>query len=171
VEPSTSYSVAGIYSFGRGLIDRGTILGGDTSYTWMRSLSEGDIVMSKLNGWEGAVAVVPPAFDGYCVSSEYPTFRPDRTRLISEYFHGIARSPWFWEALNRNARGSMVRRRRINPSQFLNAEVWLPPIPTQVNVAGQLETIGRIEKLHIAARARIDALAPAALNEAFSYLT
>lgn len=168
IQVDASYMVAGLYSFGRGLIDRGTISGSETSYRSMRSLSDGDIVMSKLNGWEGAVAVVPAAFAGYCVSSEYPVFRADPVRLVTGYFDGIARSPWFWDALNRNARGSMVRRRRINADQLLDTEVWLPPIEAQARIAGQLRVIRRVEELQAVARARRDALIPAALNEAFS---
>lgn len=171
LHPSTSYAIAGIYSFGRGLIDRGRILGGETSYQVMRSLSDGDVVMSKLNGWEGAIAVVPPEFEGYCVSPEYPVFRVDRTGLDPSYFDGIARSPWFWEELNRGARGSMVRRRRINAMQLLDTEIWLPPIETQARIAGQLKTIRQVEELHAVARARRDALVPAALHEAFGHLS
>jgi len=71
VEPADHYPIAGIYSFGRGFIDRGKIAGADTAYSALTPLSVSDIVVSKLNGWEGAIAVVGPRFDGFCVSSEY----------------------------------------------------------------------------------------------------
>ncbi len=116
VDPSAEYRLAGVYSFGRGLIDRGRITGADTAYKTFTVLSEGDVVVSKLNGWEGAVAVVGSEFAGTCVSSEFPVFKVDRSRLLPEYFRGIARSQWFWDALDAATRGSMVRRRRINSS-------------------------------------------------------
>lgn len=171
VQPSQRYQIAGIYSFGRGLIDRGAIDGAETSYRTLTTMSEGDIVLSKLNGWEGAVAVVAPHFDGYCVSSEYPTFKPDRSRLLPAFFVGIARSPAFWDDLNSNARGSMVRRRRINAKEFLATRIWLPQMETQQGVARLLQMVDRATLGRDSCNQRIDALLPAALNQTFASLS
>lgn len=171
VQAGQRYLIAGIYSFGRGLINRGAIDGAETSYRTFTPLEVGDIVVSKLNGWEGAVAVVGPRFDGYCVSPEYPTFKADRTQLDPDFFGGIARSPWFWEALNSSARGSMVRRRRISATQFLRAELWLPPIETQQAIAQQLQHLDTSAALRLERQAHLSAVVPAALNEAFAGLS
>lgn len=168
VEPANGYLIAGIYSFGRGLINRGLIQGAETSYATMTRLATGDVVVSKLNGWEGAVAVVGDEFDGFHVSSEYPTFVPDRDRLLPEFFAGIARAPSFWDDLNASARGSMVRRRRINPSEFLSTRVWLPPVDVQATTARALAMSTETGRRRRSAGERIDALVPAALNEAFA---
>jgi type I restriction enzyme S subunit len=170
-EPAKEYLIAGIYSFGRGLIDRGPMAGSDTSYTTLTRLKVGDIVLSKLNGWEGAVAVVDEAFAGYHVSSEYPTFAPDRTSLLPEFFIGIARAPSFWADLNTSARGSMVRRRRINPKEFLATRAWLPPVDVQAHVARTIDRVGAVGGARVAVSTRVDALLPAALNEAFAALS
>jgi type I restriction enzyme S subunit len=171
VEPAEEYLIAGIYSFGRGLIDRGPMSGSETSYSTLTRLSAGDIVVSKLNGWEGAVAVVDEAFAGYHVSSEYPAFSPDRQAVLPEFFAGIARSPRFWDDLNTSARGSMVRRRRINPKEFLATHVWLPPVDIQARVAQAIARARTISDARGATAARVDALLPAALNEAFAGLS
>lgn len=170
VEPMTNYQVAGLYSFGRGLIDRGSMLGAQTSYKTFTVLSEGDIVVSKLNGWEGAVAVVDRRFDGFCVSSEYPTFKP-ASALLPAFFGGVARAPWFWEALNSNTRGSMVRRRRINSREFLGTDVWLPPMETQLQIAEWLEILDRSSEARSGLREWAEALVPSAMNEAFAGLS
>jgi type I restriction enzyme, S subunit len=170
VEPDERYPLAGIFSFGKGLIDRGIITGIDTSYSTLTKLRAGDVVVSKLNGWEGAVAVVDDYFDGFHVSSEYPTFKTRPGDLRADYFRGIARSPAFWSELNANARGSMVRRRRINPSEFLAAEVWLPPIDTQEAIARSVDKVNEVSNSYAHRSARIDALLPAALNAAFANL-
>jgi hypothetical protein len=165
-----TYRIAGIYSFGRGFIDRGAIPGRDTSYKEFTKLSIGDVVVSKLNGWEGAVAVVSPTFDGYCVSSEYPVFELDASVLLPGFFDGVARSPSFWAELDRKARGSMVRRRRINPSEFLSAEIWVPPLDVQVRVARKIASVVALSERRRESIARLEALVPAALNEVFSGL-
>lgn len=170
VRAEGEYQIAGLYSFGRGLIDRGSMSGAETSYKSLTVLDEGDIVVSKLNGWEGAVTVVGPRFAGHCVSSEYPTFKADPAQLRSGFFAGIARSPWFWEALNANTRGSMVRRRRINSTEFLATEIWLPPTVEQERISELLATLDLGMAARSDATAIATALTPAALNQAFAAL-
>jgi type I restriction enzyme, S subunit len=171
VEPANHYPIAGIYSFGRGLIDRGKISGTDTAYSELTILSVGNIVVSKLNGWEGAVAVVSPHFNGFYVSPEYPVFKADEECLLPTFFHGVARSPWFWKALNSTAKGSMVRRRRITGAGFLGTPIWLPPLNEQIRAAAELHAIDRASRARQNARVRVGALLPAALNEAFADLS
>ena len=168
VEPERTYMVAGIYSFGRGLIDRGPIRGFETSYRTLTRINASDVVVSKLNGWEGAVAVVDDRFAGYFVSSEYPTFIVDLDRLLPEFFKGIPRSPWFWDALNSGARGSMVRRRRISENEFLKAEVWLPSIETQQRAVRHLEVLDVVKKHRSRADEVTNALMPSLLNHQFA---
>ena len=168
VQADETYRVAGIYSFGKGLIDRGSIKGSQTSYKSLIRLSAGDVVVSKLNGWEGAVAVVDDQFAGAHVSSEYPTFHPKPDRLTPEFFRGIARSPSFWRALDANTRGSMVRRRRINPRHFLATGAWVPPIETQRQMARQLERLTVADRVAALMEAEAGALVPSALNEVFA---
>lgn len=103
VEPSAEYRIAGTYSFGKGLIDRGLMAGAETSYKTLTRLDAGNVVMSKLYGWEGAVAVVDDAFHHAHVSGEYPTFVVDENRMLPGFFRGIARSPAFWARLDRQS--------------------------------------------------------------------
>jgi hypothetical protein len=168
VEPTNRYRIAGIYSFGRGLINRGPIAGAETAYSRLAMIRTGEIVVSKLNGWEGAIAVVPEEFDGYYVSSEYPVFSVRSELLSSEYFVNVASSRVLWDSLNSSARGSMVRRRRISPTQFLAAHIWVPPMQVQLDVVRTLRRTGRVGNLRNAATERVNALIPAALNAAFT---
>lgn len=167
VDAADQYRIAGIYSFGRGLIDRGLISGADTSYKTLTVLEEGDVVVSKLGGWEGAVAVVEPRFRGFCVSSEFPTFTPDQSALAPAFFQGLARSPRFWQQVAAGTRGSMARRKRITTSEFLATEAWLPTLADQARVAKQLSSIDEVSRSRLAVLERLEALLPAALNEAF----
>lgn len=174
VQPSERYRIAGVYSFGRGLIDRGWIAGAETSYSTLTRVGTGDIVLSKLNGWEGAIAVVDEQFDGSYVSSEYPVFAPRPGVLAPEYFAGVAASPAFWESLDASARGSMVRRRRINPKQFLATHIWVPPIDFQHSVSRLLASVHEIKDARQSATDRLAACLPSSLNATFgsaSYAT
>lgn len=171
VEPLIDYRIAGIYSFGRGLIDRGQISGSDTSYKTLTRLDEGNIVISKLNGWEGAVAVVDSSFHHAHVSGEFPTFVVDHGRLLPGFFRGIARSPELWQQLDGTVRGSMVRRRRISASDFMRASIWLPSLEHQRRVAQGIDDLDLIVERSDRSAVRAGAMVPALLNREFGSIS
>lgn len=168
IEATKTYRIAGLYSFGKGLLHRKEILGADTSYKTFTVLHQGDVVISKLGGWEGAVTVVGPEFDGYCVSSEYPTFKIVDQACRPGFILGVTRSPLFWEGVNANTRGSMARRKRISSDEFLGVEIWLPPMEMQEQVARWVQTIDIGNEYRQRSAELRAAIVPAAMNQAFA---
>lgn len=171
VEDGTEYRIAGVYSFGKGLINRGRLRGADTSYPVLWRLGAGNLVFSKLGAWEGAVAVVGDEFEGFSVSSEFPVFTTDLAVVEPAYLDAVARSPWFWQVINAGTRGSMARRKRITATQFLMTELWVPPLAEQRVIAGRLHLLDASAKSRSAKTGRLDALVPSALNRAFAGLS
>jgi type I restriction enzyme S subunit len=168
VDRDTSYRIAGVYSFGRGIIDRGTIEGVKTSYPSLTRLDVDQVIISRLGAWEGAVAVVNERSAGSYVSAEFPTFTPNLDVLSPRYFAGIAKSPWLWEEIGASTRGSMARRKRVKPEHFLSIEVWLPPRAEQDRVADLLSKVFKVERSLARSRTLAAAMHPAALNAAFA---
>lgn len=144
VVDSEKYGITGIYSFGKGLIERDTIQGGDTTYKFLTPLCVGQLVMSKLNAWEGALSVVTSDFDGTYVSPEYPVFDIDQESAHADYIRHLACWPTLWERLT--PRGSMVRRKRTNPETLLTTVVPLPDHDEQRRIGGKLDALlGRVD--------------------------
>ncbi len=170
VDVNAVYRIAGVYSFGGGFIDRGRLHGSETSYRVLTELQLDDLVVTKLNGWEGAVAVVDQRFAGAFVSPEYPTFHVDRNRLLPGFLRGIAKSPWFWEQLLGTTRGSMVRRKRVNPADVLSARIRLPDLDEQSRIAAAIENIERAQNRAKDADVRVSAIVPSLLNQVFGEL-
>lgn len=166
VEPEGEYPIAGIYSFGRGLIRRPTIRGSETSYATLSRLRAGQLTMSKLNAWEGALAVVPKEFEGSYVSPEYPVFDIDDDKADPAYIAHLVTWPGLWDRLT--PRGSMVRRKRTNPSTLLATTAPLPDRDEQRRIAAHLGSafmkLGAIGS----ARARSAALRTAVTDRLFS---
>lgn len=147
VRVDKEYRIAGIYSFGRGLIDRGLISGSETSYRELTRLRPGQLVMSKLNAWEGALAVVPEEFGGSCVSPEYPVFDIDERSADSRYIAHLAAWPELWGRLT--PRGSMVRRKRTIPATLLGTRVPLPSLDEQCRIAALVDdALGKLHRVH-----------------------
>lgn len=167
IDDEAEYRVTGIYSFGKGLIDRGHIRGADTSYKRLAPLCLHDLVMSRLNGWEGALAIVDERFVGSYVSNEYPTFEIDQHEVDLGFFSAVVATPAFWRQLDDETRGSMVRRRRVHPRALLAIEMWFPPMEYQIAVSEQVAALRRMAQDE-SRREMLEAMVPSAINATFA---
>jgi len=143
VVASATYSSAGLLNRGRGLFRKAEVAGDSTSYKTLYRLSEGQVVYSKLFGWEGAVAVVPSEFAGLHVSSEFPTFAIDSDSVSIGYLRQYLRSQNLMTAVAAATTGLGQRRQRVNPTSFLALPVPLPSREEQDRIATYLNSIER----------------------------
>ncbi|WP_107073663.1 restriction endonuclease subunit S [Streptomyces odonnellii] len=147
VVEDAQYETAGLYSYARGLFRRPVIFGSETNYRQYNRLRSGQIVYSKLFGWEGAVAYVPDEFDGVHVSHEFPTFEFDGTKLDPGYVRHYVTWPGFHAALSKEASGMGSRRQRVKPERFLSSQIPLPDLFEQRRIADKLDaTMGSIAR-------------------------
>ncbi|MFF8021386.1 restriction endonuclease subunit S [Streptomyces sp. NPDC007896] len=135
------YDTAGIYSYARGLFRKPAIDGTETKYRQFNTLRQGQIVYSKLFGWEGAIAYVTSEFDGLHVSHEFPTYEIDEDRADPRYMRHVIAWPTFHASLNKEASGMGSRRQRVNPERFLGSKIPLPSLGEQRRVAKKLDAI------------------------------
>jgi type I restriction enzyme S subunit len=164
VQYASSYRWAGVYSFGRGLFSRGVVQASATKYKWLHRLHADDFVMGKLKAWEGAVAVVPPAFDGFMLSPEFPTYRIDRHVLLPEFLRVLCTTPSFWDGLQGQSRGMGGRRERVNPDQLLKVEVPLPAVSIQRRIVDLISAVGRADQAALRVQERAAVARTALLN-------
>lgn len=166
VDPQKSYQTVGIYSYGRGIFTHPITLGSETKYIRYNSLRAGQLVYSKLNAWEGALAVVSPEFSGCYVSPEYPVFDIDETVADSAYVAHLVAWPQLWRRLT--PRGSMVRRKRTAPATLLATAVPLPNLKEQRRIAEFLDKARQTKLLSSTQRTHLYSLKLSILNAEFS---
>ena len=138
VSPDELYQTAGIFNHGRGMFKRAPHLGGETKYRTYNRLHSGEIVYSKLFGWEGSVAVVPPDFEGLCVSSEFPTFEFDERCVVPGYFSHLVGWQGLHDMMAASTSGLGQRRQRVQVEDFLSIRVPLPDVEEQYRVVHRL---------------------------------
>ena len=108
--------------------------------------SAGQLIYSKLFGWEGSVAVVPDDMDGSFVSSEFPTFDVDLEKIDIAYLGQVIRSTAFMAQLSESTTGMGQRRQRVNVEDFLRVQFPLPSIEVQRRVGQSWrKSISRID--------------------------
>ncbi len=168
VVPDRSYKTLGLKNRGRGLFERAEFTGGETKYPRLFAVRSGQLVYSKLFGWEGSVAIVPDRFDGRFVSPEFPTFDVDAEHILPDYLEHLAQHQAFTSQLASSTTGMGQRRQRVNIDDFLNIDVPVPSVLEQQSIVRQLDQVRHLDLL-MRNRARLaDALLPAARNEIFN---
>lgn len=142
VTPGQTYDLAGVYSFGRGLFRRKPLTAEETKYRRLHRLREGQLVMSKLKAWEGALAVVDTEFDGSVLSPEFPTFTlgPD---VLHDWLSLIVSRQSFADRLRAESQGVGGRRERVHPRRLLQVEIDLPPTDEQRRVVDLVRSLDR----------------------------
>lgn len=126
-----------------------------------------DFVYPKLMAWEGALTVVPPECHGLVVSTEFPVFEIDQSRICPEVFDVHFRSPEVWPNLSGKSGGTNVRRRRLNPEEFLNLEIPVPSAETQRKLVRVMAKLRSARDLQMQTSRELAAMLPAVLDQAF----
>lgn len=167
VRPDQDYQFAGVYCFGRGVF-RGQVKRGITfAYTRLTRLRTGDFVYPKLMAWEGAFGVVPPECDGSVVSTEFPVFEIIQDKVFPEVLDTHFGNPAVWPDISGASTGTNVRRRRLNPQDFLSYKLPLPSRQVQEQLRHVKAEVETIKRLQAQTTAEIDALLPVILDRAF----
>lgn len=167
VASDQTYHFAGVYCFGRGVFVGQKKTGMEFAYPRLTRIHSGNFVYPKLMAWEGALAVVPPECDGLVVSTEYPVFEINKDRVLPEVLDVYFRSPLVWPSLSGSSTGTNVRRRRLNPSDFLTYQMPLPARPVQEMLRQVKHREANIKEQHKATSIEIAAMMPSILDRVF----
>lgn len=171
VDPVATYPIAGVYSFGRGLLERPPLLGSETTYRVLHRLHENDFVLSQLKAWEGALARVPASFEGWYLSPQFPTFRAVPHHLDIRYLEWYCKQSKVWEQLRATARGMGARRDSVSPARFLALKIPLPPLNEQQRIVSRIEKLAaKVEEardLKTASKRGVDVVMDIIVGKAF----
>lgn len=167
VRQDETYNFAGVYCFGRGVFRGPTKTGMEFSYKTLTRIKAGDFVYPKLMAWEGAFGIVPSECDGLTVSPEFPVFSVHQERVRPEVLDVYFRNPNVWPQVAGKSTGTNVRRRRLNPGDFLSYVFPLPPTPVQNQLVDTKSRLDALKKLQSETAVELDALLPSVLDKAF----
>jgi type I restriction enzyme S subunit len=168
VEGTATYRFAGVYSFGRGVFPSVVKMGSEFAYERLSTVRQGDFTYPKLMAWEGALGVVPAECDGMVVSPEFPVFTVDTMRILPEVLDIYFRTPEVWPTLAAISGGTNMRRRRLQPSEFLRYEMPVPAMETQIKLREIFHRVRALKVKHAAIRTANARLVPATLERIFA---
>jgi type I restriction enzyme, S subunit len=167
VKSDETYHFAGVYCFGKGVFRGQRKSGMEFAYPLLTKIRKENFVYPKLMAWEGAFGVVPEECDGLVVSTEFPVFKVNKNCVLPEVLDVYFRTPSVWPLLAGASTGTNVRRRRLNPKDFLNYQIPLPPMPVQEKLAKLKPKVDDLKELQVETNGEFNALLPSILDKAF----
>ena len=150
--PGVTYRQVGVRLWGQGAYERESMDGVETKYKSLNRVEAGDIIVNKIWARNGSVSVVTPELGGCFCSGEFPLFRPRSERLDPQWFYWITKTRWFWDACDRQSRGTSGKN-RLRPQRFLEIAIPLAPIEEQRRIVEKLNrlaaSITRLARVHV----------------------
>lgn len=139
VDPAEEYLEIGVRSFGKGIFHKEPTGGFDIGGKRVFRIEPGDLVISNVFAWEGAIAVASNDDAGRIGSHRFMTFVPKNDRIDTSW------AAWFFlsepglDLVRRASPGSAGRNRTLAIKRFADLEISLPPIVAQRAMASQLD--------------------------------
>jgi type I restriction enzyme S subunit len=171
LDDSGTFKCIGVRWYGMGAFVREVQLGASISRKQQWIIKQGDVVYNKLFAWKGAFAIADQAVDGCIVSDKFPTYEIDPAqvdpRYLGHYFHApqIAQ-----QAQNLSKGAAAISKLTLNPPQFWDLKIPLPPLDEQRRIAACIEQLtGKIQEaaqLRVTATKQASALLASALSAA-----
>jgi restriction endonuclease S subunit len=172
VDPGQVYREIGIRSFGRGIFHKEPISGADLGSKRVFYIQPGDLVISNVFAWEGAIALASSAEAGMIGSHRFMTFVPKDGLISTSWASWFFKSDLGLTLIRQASPGSAGRNRTLAVGRFEALKIPLPVLDEQVRIADRLNrleaTAARLRHMTDQASALISALVPSALNRAFA---
>lgn len=138
--PGTIYRQLGVRLWGEGAYEREKIDGENTKYRNFNRIEADDLVVNKIWARNGAVCIATKELAGTYVSTEFPTFVLDRTRIDPGWMRLITKWRGFWSICDEKAQGTSGKN-RIKPGQFLSVPIPLPPLSEQRSLVSHFDAL------------------------------
>lgn len=90
----------------------------------------GDVVYSKIDVRNGAIGIVPETLPVVAVTNEFPVYAVRKDVALPMYIKLLFRTEFFRRTINSMISGASGRK-RVQPTQLVDVEVPLPPLPVQ----------------------------------------
>ncbi len=141
VDPGGRYEEIGVRSFGRGIFHKDPVLGVELGKKRVFEIRPGDLVISNVFAWEGAIAVAGRRESGRIGSHRFMTFQVDASRATASYLRYYFLSDPGLELIRAASPGSAGRNRTLGIKAFESIEIPLPDVKQQRAIATRLESV------------------------------
>ena len=138
--------------------------------TWQKPvwIKSGDLVLSNIKAWEGAIAIAGDEHDGCIASHRYITCLPEPEQATAGFLAYYLLSEDGLEKVGAASPGTADRNRTLSLGNLGKIEVPIPPLPIQQSFDRLQTEVAALKAKHDAIRAVNASLLPATLERVFS---
>lgn len=149
-DPTSEYREIGVRSFGKGVFHKDPVFGSDLGNKRVFEIRPGDLVMSNVFAWEGAVAVAGEEERGTIGSHRFMTYTPVGQEVSVSWLRYFFLCDRGLGLIRQASPGSAGRNRTLAIDRFEELEISLPSLAEQRRVADWLtslvSTVRRLER-------------------------
>jgi type I restriction enzyme S subunit len=142
LKPTDEYREIGLRSFGKGVFHKAPISGSELGNKRVFRILPGDLIISNVFGWEGAIAIAGESERGFIGSHRFMTWTATNSKIDPKFVFHYFSSEAGLESLRRASPGSAGRNRTLGVRAFEDLTIPLPDIAEQRAIAGRLDAMG-----------------------------
>lgn len=169
VDPMSEYQLIGIYSFGKGIFHREPKLGAELGNYRFFAIERGDLVLSNIQAWEGAIGLATQSEAGKVGTHRFLSYVPIVDRIDTNWARWFFLSEPGMTLIRQAAPGTTIRNRTLAIDRFEALEIPLPPIDEQRVVADRLDRLQEAIVGGLGPRARVSEAGLTALGRVGLY--
>ncbi|VFN01003.1 MAG: type I restriction enzyme, S subunit [Candidatus Kentron sp. G] len=167
IEPEGEYPELGVRSFGKGTFHKPVLNGIDVGTKKLYHIHPGDLVLSNVFAWEGAIAVVQPGDIGRVGSHRFITCVAKMGVATPEFLYFYLLTDEGIEKVREASPGGAGRNRTLGLKKLEKIQAPIPPFDKQLRFNRLQERAAAITRTQADNQAELDALLPAILDRAF----
>lgn len=168
IDPAADYPGISARSFGRGTFHNPPLLGSEITWQKPYEVKAGDILVSNIKAWEGAISVVSPEDEGRFGSHRYLTFAPKKGVATPHFVCFYLLSPVGLFHVGEASPGSADRNRTTGSKAMQNIPVPVPTYERQLWFDQLYEKVEMAKRTMTQAGEERNAILPSVLNQVFS---
>jgi len=146
IAPDKLYRQVTVRLWGKGVVLRDEVFGSDIAAARRCVVRLQQFILSKIDARNGAFGLVPDSLDGAVVSSDFPVFTLNRSRILPVFLDWISKTHDFIDLCKAASEGT-TNRIRLREERFLATQISLPPLEEQQRIVARIEELAaRIEE-------------------------
>lgn len=167
IEPEGEYPELGVRSFGKGVFHKPTLIGAQLDWQKLYRVHAGDVVISNIKAWEGAIAAAGEDDHNRVGSHRYITCVPEEGVTTADFLCFYLLTAEGIEQVQAASPGSADRNRTLAMKRLEKIKVPIPDYDKQLWFNRLQAQAAAITQAQANSQTELDALHPAILDRAF----
>lgn len=167
VMPGENYPQVSVRSFGRGTFHKAGLEGNEITWQKPYLVKSGDILISNIKAWEGAIAVANYVDDGRYGSHRYLTCVVNQSVATARFVCFYLLTPEGLSELGKASPGSADRNRTLGAKALMQIPIPTPTIEKQHWFVQLFNKVSVLKMVQAETERELAALLPSVLDRAF----